>query len=78
MPRRYQFDTALIEDDMVERGWQPADLAGHALVSRSSVTRFLRGEFQTPRMAAKLATALGFPVRKYVVRKSDDEQGAAA
>jgi len=71
MPRVQRFDADLMFTDMTLKGWQAADLAAKADVSRSSVTRFFDGSFQTTRMAKKLAAALGFSLRRYVhVRSS--------
>lgn len=52
---------------MATKGFMKKDLAASASVSAMAVTRFLRGERQTARMAKKLAAALGHPVRRYVV-----------
>ena len=53
---------------MARLGWQPADLADHAEVARSTVSRFLSGAQQTNRTAKKLASALGYSVRRYLRR----------
>lgn len=50
---------------MTLRGWNNSDLARTAGVSDMTVTRFLRGESQTPKTAARLASALGYSVRRY-------------
>lgn len=62
-----RFNADLMEQDLTERGWLPADLARKAKVSHMSVSRFLSGERQTARMAKKLATALGRSVRRYLL-----------
>lgn len=62
-----QFDTSRMRDDIALRGWQPADLADRAGVARSTVGRFLSGEFQTARTAKKLAKALGYSIRRYLI-----------
>jgi plasmid maintenance system antidote protein VapI len=67
MQRIIEYDVALMQRDMASRGWQPVDLAARAAVSKSTVSRFFDGSFQTPRTAAKLAKALGYSVRRYVV-----------
>lgn len=61
------FNVALLTADIARRGWLPIDLARRAKVSHMSVGRFLRGERQTPRMAKKLASALGQSLERYVV-----------
>lgn len=58
-----------MHDDMADRGWLPVDLARAADVARSTVTRFLNGDVQTPHTARKLADALGKSVRRYVIRR---------
>lgn len=51
--------------DMALKGWAATDLARAAQVSDMSVTRFMRGDTQTARMADKLARALGYSPRRY-------------
>jgi transcriptional regulator with XRE-family HTH domain len=63
-----RYDVAKLRDDMEARGWLPMDLARHADVSHMTVSRFLKGEFQTARTAKKLADALGRSLRRYRVR----------
>lgn len=62
---RVQYDVAKMAVDMADRGWLPTDLARAADVSDMTVSRFLRGEVQTPRTADKLARALGYSPRRY-------------
>lgn len=61
------YDVAKLTDDMTAKGWIATDLAKKAAVSDMSVSRFLRGERQTARMAKRLASALGHSVRRYLV-----------
>jgi transcriptional regulator with XRE-family HTH domain len=72
MQRGQRFDVELLEHDMAARGWIPSDLASRAKVANSSVSRFLSGEFQTNRMAKKLATALGYSVRRYLIPRTQE------
>lgn len=67
MQQDFKFNTAQMQRDIAARGWQPADLADQAGVARSTVSRFLGGEFQTPRTAKKLAKALGYSIRRYLI-----------
>ncbi|HYE86529.1 MAG TPA: helix-turn-helix transcriptional regulator [Vicinamibacterales bacterium] len=67
MSRATRYDVGRLLDDIALRGWQPADLADRAGVARSTVSRFLSGDFQTARTAKKLADALGYSVRRYLV-----------
>jgi hypothetical protein len=63
--------------DMAGKGWAPADVAVHCKprAARSSVTRFLSGENQSPAMAKRIATALGFSVKRYLI--ADREEAIA-
>ncbi|HXG71478.1 MAG TPA: helix-turn-helix domain-containing protein [Gemmatimonadaceae bacterium] len=61
------YDVARFRDDMALRGWLPTDLARVAGVSDMTVSRFLRREAQTAKTAKKLAEALGYTVRRYLI-----------
>jgi hypothetical protein len=63
-----RYDVALMQCDMEERGWLPADLARHAETSHVTVHRFFTGKARTARTAKKLADALGKPLRHYMIR----------
>ena len=63
-----RYDVAKLADDMALRGWLPTDLARSSGVSDMTVSRFLKGEHQTARTADKLAKALGYTVRRYLIR----------
>lgn len=67
-PRRANYDAARVASDMTAKGWIATDLARKAKVSDMTVSRFLRGERQTARVALKLAKALGYSIRRYIVR----------
>lgn len=62
-----RFDAPRMAEDMALRGWSKTDLARRARVSDMTVIRFLRGERQTAKTAKKLATALGYSTRRYLV-----------
>lgn len=49
------------------RGWLPKDLARKAEVADMTVYRFLSGDTQTARTAKKLADALGYSVKRYLI-----------
>jgi lambda repressor-like predicted transcriptional regulator len=51
--------------DMAIRGWNNHELARRAGLSYKTVERFVTGETQTSKTAVKLATALGYSVRRY-------------
>lgn len=61
------YNVRLLGRDIAEKGWLPVDLARRAKVSRMTVSRFLSGERQTARTAKKLAVALGYSIRRYLV-----------
>lgn len=65
-----RFDVAQMQADLDARGWQPTDLADRAGVAASTVSRFFSGEIQTARTAKKLAEALGYSLRRYLLRKA--------
>jgi len=64
------YNADLMRDDLREKGWLPVDLARQSGVSHMSVSRFLSGERQTPRMAKRFAEALGFSIRRYMLPAS--------
>lgn len=55
---------------MAIRGWSKLDLAKRAKVADMTVIRFLRGDQQTAKTAKKLARALGYSVRRYLISSS--------
>lgn len=61
------YDVSRMRVDIALKGWLPSDLARKARVSGMTVSRFLRGDGQTARTAAKLAKALGYSVRRYLI-----------
>lgn len=65
---RARYNTQLIAEDMAAKGWTKLDLANQAEVADMTVIRFLRGERQTAPTAKKLAKALGWSVRRYLLR----------
>jgi plasmid maintenance system antidote protein VapI len=64
---RARYDVAKMVHDMALKGWLPTDLARAADVSDMTVSRFLKGDTQTERTAEKLARALGYSPRRYLV-----------
>jgi transcriptional regulator with XRE-family HTH domain len=73
MQPRVQFNTQALVEDMAVKGWQKQDLARAAGVADMTVIRFLRAERQTAKTARKLAKALGFSVRRYIVPVAVDD-----
>lgn len=64
---RARYNTERVIEDMTLRGWNNSELARRARISDMTVTRFLRGESQTAKTAARIAKALGYSVRRYFV-----------
>lgn len=69
---RPSYDVARVTDDMAAKGWIAKDLAEEAGVSEMTVSRFLRDIRQSPRTAKKLAGALGYSVRRYLLPRSQE------
>lgn len=51
--------------DMAVKGWGIPDLARASGLTYKTAARFINGEVQTAKTAARLAQALGFSVRRY-------------
>ncbi len=64
------FDRQRLAEDMAAKGWDIKDLARSADISNRTVYRFLNGEIQTIRTVKKLASALGYSVRRYLRQKA--------
>jgi plasmid maintenance system antidote protein VapI len=75
---RAHYDTAKMVRDMALKGWLPTDLARSANVSDMTVSRFLKGDTQTERVADKLARALGYSPRRYLLQVKAANQKASA
>lgn len=71
-----RFNAQLMAEDAAELGLSKDALARRAKVSDMTVIRFLRGEFQTPMTAKKLATALRQPVSRYLIRSEANHGNA--
>ena len=64
-------------EDLALKGWSMVDLARKAGVADMTVIRFLRGERQTAKSARKLAKALGYSVRRYLIPIDRTERRAS-
>lgn len=64
---RVIWDTKRVVTDMALRTppWNTAQLAKRAGLHYKTVDRFLNGEVQTAKTAAKIADAMGYSVRRY-------------
>lgn len=67
MKYRLRYSVRRIREDMARRGWMNVNLAAACRVSERTIARFLNGEFQTPKTAHKIATALGATVDRYLM-----------
>lgn len=65
------YDITKLAEDMANHGWDQTDLAREAGVSVATVSRFFSGEYRTNPTAKRLAIALGYAVRRYIVRSQD-------
>lgn len=64
---RPRYDAAKMVRDMALKGWMATDLARAARVSDMTVSRFLKGDTQTERVGGRLARALGYSPRRYLL-----------
>lgn len=62
---RARYSVERIEADMSDRKWNDSDLARAAGVSVMTISRFMRGETQTKKVAGKIADAFGYSIRRY-------------
>lgn len=62
-----RYDVQLLAEDMAIKGWNNKTLGLRADLSDMTVIRFLRGDHQTAGTAKKLASALGYSVRRYLI-----------
>lgn len=68
-----RFNAQLMAEDIAAKGWSPAEFARRAKVADMTVYRFLDGTSQTAPTAKKLATKLGHPVERYLIRASSNQ-----
>jgi hypothetical protein len=62
-----RFDVAKLAQDIATRGWLAPDLARAAGVSAWTVHRALNGSRMNPRTWDRLARAMGYSVKRYLV-----------
>ncbi len=60
------YDVDRMELDMVLRGWSRLELARQSGLSSPTVYRYFSGDCQSAKTTAKIAAALGYPVRRYI------------
>jgi hypothetical protein len=65
------YNTQRMLEDMAERGLMPIDMASLTGMGLSTVTGFLKGERQTAKSAKKIAAAMGYSPKRYVIRTED-------
>lgn len=66
------YDVPKMRTDMALKGWLATDLARAADLSDQTVSRFLRGDSVTAPTVKKLAEALGYSVRRYLVQSRNE------
>lgn len=67
MAMRLRFDGAKVAVDMAGKGWEVPDLAAAAGLSMRTIYRFIGNEAQTTKTAKKVAAALGYSIRRYLI-----------
>lgn len=65
----YTYDIDRLKTDLAARGWVGTDLARAAGVSHTSVHRALGAGTVSPRMMDRLARALGYSIRRYLITR---------
>lgn len=66
-----RFNGRLAAEDMAAKGLDIQDLANRSGLSQRTVYRFLNDEVQTIQSARRIASALGYSVRRYLVRSQE-------
>ena len=69
MTPRAHYDTQKLAEDMALRGLNYTSLAKAAQLSVKTVSAFVAGRVQTAKTAGKLALALGYTTRRYLIRQ---------
>ena len=62
------WDVQRLVEDVCEQGLSTVALARKAGLSYMTVNRFLKGRTRTPRTVSKLAKALGYTSKRYLIR----------
>lgn len=78
MAMTIRFDGGKVAVDMALKGWEVPDLAARAGVSIRTIYRFIGNEKQTPKTAKKIAAALGFSIRRYLIGIAQEQTVAAS
>ena len=67
MSNTLSYDVDLMREDMALKGLRATDLARRSGLTDTSVSRFFRGEARSAPTAKKLAKAIGYSVRRYLI-----------
>lgn len=67
---RAKFNVRLMIEDAAELGWNQTDLARVTSRDKGTISRFISGEVQTPKVAKELAYAMGRQVSRYLIRRT--------
>ena len=70
-PARPRFNVSRIIDDAASKGWNQRQLGLRAGLASSTMSRFITGQNQTPKVAVRLAKALGQSLERYLVRGAE-------
>jgi plasmid maintenance system antidote protein VapI len=65
--KRPVYNVALYAEHAMLRGWSRLEFARRAKVPYSTLVRFLEGQTYSPRVAVKLAAALGSTPERYLL-----------
>lgn len=69
MTPRPHYNTQKLIEDLALRGWNYTAAARETGLSVKTVAAFIQGHIQTPKTCAKLAGALGYSTRRYLIRQ---------
>jgi hypothetical protein len=72
MGTAHRFDVDKLAHDMASRGWLAPDLARAAGVAAWTVHRALNGQRMNPRTWDRLARAMGYTVRRYLLASKQE------
>jgi DNA-binding phage protein len=70
METAYAFDVDKMRGDIAAKGWLPTDLARVAGFHDETIARHLRGDRSNPRTVKRMAEALGFGIKRYLILRT--------
>lgn len=75
---RLAYNGKLAFEDMVAKSLEIEDVVRKSKLSQRTVYRFFSGELQTSNTAKRIAKALGYSTRRYLIRSEEPQEQAAA